>query len=45
MSDRKNIKVPAETYEKLKDEKGQYETWPVFFDRVLEGDYPDPRGE
>jgi hypothetical protein len=27
MTDRKNIKVPVETYERLKNEKGQYETW------------------
>lgn len=33
MSDRKNIKLPAELFERLEDDKGQYETWPSYFER------------
>jgi len=31
MSDRKNIKISKETYELLKEQKGQYQTWDGFF--------------
>jgi hypothetical protein len=36
MTDRKNIKVHEETFERLADEKGQFETWDGFFARVLD---------
>jgi len=36
MSDRKNIKIDAEMYDRLDKEKRKYETWNAFFDRVLE---------
>jgi predicted CopG family antitoxin len=35
MTERKNIKIDAEMYERLRDEKTQYETWNAFFDRLL----------
>jgi hypothetical protein len=35
MTDRKNIKIDAEMYERLRDEKGGYETWNALFDRLL----------
>lgn len=35
MTDRKNLKVDAEMYERLREEKTQYETWNAFFDRLL----------
>ena len=35
MTKRKNIKVEAEMYERLREEKTQYETWNAFFDRLL----------
>jgi len=37
MRDRKNIKISEETYEMLKDKKGEYETWDGFFHRVFDG--------
>lgn len=36
MTDRKNLKVSKDTYEKLREEKGQYETWDGFFHRIIE---------
>lgn len=36
MTDRKNLKVSVDTYDRLCDAKGQYETWDGFFHRVLE---------
>jgi len=35
MTDRKNIKVDPEMYERLTEAKTQYETWNAFFDRLL----------
>ena len=35
MSDRKNLKIDSEMYDRLQDEKTQYETWNHFFDRLL----------
>jgi len=35
MSERKNIKIDAATYERLREEKGQYETWDGCLNRVL----------
>jgi len=31
MSDRKNLKISPETYELLREKKGQYQTWDGFF--------------
>ena len=36
MSERKNLKLNKETFERLKDEKGQYETWDGSINRVLD---------
>lgn len=35
MSDRKNLKIDPEMYDRLKDEKREYETWNALFDRLL----------
>ena len=35
MTDRKNLKIDAAMYERLREEKTQYETWNAFFDRLL----------
>jgi hypothetical protein len=35
MADRKNIKLDTEMYNRLRDEKTEYETWNHFFDRLL----------
>jgi len=35
MTDRKNLKIDSEMYERLRAEKGEYETWNGFFDRLL----------
>lgn len=35
MSDRKNLKINPETYHLLREEKGEYETWDGFFQRVF----------
>jgi hypothetical protein len=35
VTDRKNLKVSPDTYQMLRDEKGQYETWDGFFHRVF----------
>lgn len=35
MTDRKNLKIGAEMYDRLRDAKTQYETWNAFFDRLL----------
>lgn len=32
---RKNLKIEPEMYERLREEKGQYETWNGLFDRLL----------
>lgn len=37
MTDRKNLKVTEDTYDLLREEKGQYETWDGFFHRVFDG--------
>ena len=31
MTDRKNIKISPETYELLREQKGDYQTWDGFF--------------
>jgi hypothetical protein len=36
MADRKNLKIDAEMYERLREAKGGYETWNAFFNRVLD---------
>jgi hypothetical protein len=35
MTDRKNLKIDSEMYERLREAKTQYETWNAFFDRLL----------
>jgi hypothetical protein len=35
MTDRKNLKIDNGMYERLRDEKGEYETWNGFFSRLL----------
>ena len=35
MSDRKNLKINEDTYQKLREAKDQYETWDGFFHRML----------
>jgi hypothetical protein len=35
MTDRKNLKIDPAMYERLREEKTQYETWNAFFDRLL----------
>jgi predicted CopG family antitoxin len=35
MPNRKNIKIDADIYDRLREEKTQYETWDGFFDRLL----------
>lgn len=36
MSDRKNIKLNESTFTRLKEEKGEYETWDGSLNRVLD---------
>ncbi len=36
MTNRKNLKISEETYEKLREAKGKYETWDGMFHRLLE---------
>ena len=36
MTERKNIKIDVETYERLREEKGQYETWDGALNRMLD---------
>jgi len=36
MTERKNLKITVETYERMKDEKKQYETWDGMLNRVLD---------
>ena len=36
MSERKNLKIDVETYERLREEKGQYETWDGALNRILD---------
>jgi hypothetical protein len=35
MTDRKNLKIDSEMYDRLREEKTQYETWNHLFDRLL----------
>ena len=35
MSDRKNLKIAPDTYEELRDEKRDMETWDSMFRRLL----------
>lgn len=36
MTERKNLKIDVETYERLRKEKGQYETWDGCLNRLLD---------
>jgi hypothetical protein len=36
MTDRKNIKIDEETYERYREEKGEYETWNLTLNRILD---------
>jgi len=36
MAERKNIKIDVETYERLRERKGQYETWNLALNRMLD---------
>ena len=36
MTERKNLKIDVETYERLREEKGQYETWDGALNRMLD---------
>lgn len=36
MTERKNLKIDEETYERLSDEKGEYETWNLVLNRLLD---------
>ena len=36
MTERKNLKIDVEMYDRLREEKTQYETWNHLFDRLLE---------
>lgn len=38
MTDRKNLKISQETYELLREEKAEYETWDGLFHRVFDED-------
>lgn len=38
MTERKNLKISEETYELLREEKRDYETWDGFFRRMLKDD-------
>lgn len=44
MTDKHSIKVDDETWDRLKDAKGKYETWNQTLQRLLDGDPPDPQG-
>jgi len=35
MTDRKNVKIATDTYEELRGEKREMETWDSFFRRLL----------
>ena len=35
MTERKNLKIDPEMYDRLREEKTQYETWNHLFDRLL----------
>jgi predicted CopG family antitoxin len=36
MTERKNVKVDKETYERLREQKGEYETWNLVLNRLLD---------
>ena len=36
MTERKNLKIDVETYERLREEKGRYETWDGALNRMLD---------
>lgn len=44
MTDRKNLKIDADTYAALREEKGRFETWDQTLHRILSGEFPDPEG-
>jgi len=37
MTDRKNLKIAEETYDLLREQKGQYQTWDGFFQEEFSG--------
>ena len=38
MTDRKNIKLPADLFDALKDDKSDHMSWPVYFEQRCLGD-------
>jgi hypothetical protein len=36
MTERRNIKVDDKTFERYRDEKGEYETWNLALNRILD---------
>jgi len=38
MTDRKNLKIAPETYQLLRDQKGQFQTWDQFFHDEFDAD-------
>lgn len=36
MADRKNLKINPETYERLREEKDQFETWDGLLNRLVD---------
>jgi len=36
MANRKNLKITEDTYDRLRDEKGKYETWDGCLNRLLD---------
>jgi len=44
---RKNLKIDEETYERLRDAKGRFETWDGCLNRLVEqaGDAPSEQAE
>ena len=41
MTNRKNLKIAADTYDELREEKRKHETWDHFFNRLLR-EHPEP---
>lgn len=36
MTERKNLKIDVDTYERLREEKGKYENWKHLLNRLLD---------
>jgi len=36
MTDRKNLKIDEQTYDRLREQKGQFETWDGTLNRMLD---------